>query len=561
MRIVCPICGEEPVKGQRHFCRGMQAPRQQVELELEREPSSHYVQSAPSCTGHHLPLRRGAQAGASAVCASIASLVSKNPALWRSGSALVRCSADDFVAGLLALAVAGTGWHKDPKREIVCTLLGKVADEAARALQGFWRRHLSTRAPRQVKGPDGFTRLNLPHHLVSAPTAPVAPQNAAAAPLRPVPPRAVRKTSDEAGVRSRPPPLNVAVPSREVPCAAHHTGGSGTSTSSSGPPVLASPRQQETPRNKSNPRPSGGRAVPLNPIQALKHRKMQQQKEAEDKRIQNLLEAEEWRARRAQNPGGSAPPSPQGSLQAAIAATASSDGSAGKPTAIEAPEVVVEESGFSTTGGILRAALCEDQSAQCQESGMSAESNAMLTPKERRALRQDMQSSPRDPALRNTGAGGSQPPPLPRAPIAGESSSAPMTLERWRSPAAGAERGSDSPSTPRSRSCAPVQSPGESGSATARLQERMRQRQTSTGRPPQAAAAPSGVAGASGLGTSSSSWQERIEMRQREAQEMQDVESEYKQKTVERSSRRNDAMRRVMERQAQRQQDVDQLEA
>jgi len=50
-------------------------------------------------------------------------------------------------------------------------------------------------------------------------------------------------------------------------------------------------------------------------------------------------------------------------------------------------------------------------------------------------------------------------------------------------------------------------------------------------------------------------------MRQREAQEMQVIEAEHKQKTAERSSRRNDAMRRVMERQAQRQQEVEELEA
>jgi len=59
----------------------------------------------------------------------------------------------------------------------------------------------------------------------------------------------------------------------------------------------------------------------------------------------------------------------------------------------------------------------------------------------------------------------------------------------------------------------------------------------------------------------SSDWMERIETRKRETEEHEEMEAELKQKTSERSCRRNDAMRRVMERQAERQQDVVQLEA
>jgi hypothetical protein len=62
------------------------------------------------------------------------------------------------------------------------------------------------------------------------------------------------------------------------------------------------------------------------------------------------------------------------------------------------------------------------------------------------------------------------------------------------------------------------------------------------------------------LPTGSNGWQERIESRQREADELQEMEAHQKMITDERSSRRNDALRKVMERQAQRQQAVEGLE-
>jgi len=60
--------------------------------------------------------------------------------------------------------------------------------------------------------------------------------------------------------------------------------------------------------------------------------------------------------------------------------------------------------------------------------------------------------------------------------------------------------------------------------------------------------------------TSGSNWQNRIVARQQEAQEAQEIEALQKQQTDERSSRRNDVLRKVMERQAQRQQEVEGLE-
>jgi len=94
-----------------------------------------------------------------------------------------------------------------------------------------------------------------------------------------------------------------------------------------------------------------------------------------------------------------------------------------------------------------------------------------------------------------------------------------------------------------------------SPSATERLRSRLQQRgdntssdsRRDTGNSSNADAAPS--------------WKDRIEMRQRQAEEHEYQEADLKQKLAERSCRRNDAMRRVMERQAQRQQEVIQLEA
>jgi hypothetical protein len=64
----------------------------------------------------------------------------------------------------------------------------------------------------------------------------------------------------------------------------------------------------------------------------------------------------------------------------------------------------------------------------------------------------------------------------------------------------------------------------------------------------------------SGEATDAKNWQARIEARQREAEEHKEMETIHQQRTEERSSRRNDALRKVMERQAQRQQDVEGLE-
>ena len=155
------------------------------------------------------------------------------------------------MAGLLATAVGFPDWHRNPKRALVCALAGRVADEAARALQDFWRGRRQARSqlrqPPKVSG--GYQQLSLANSRTRA-------------------------------------PMQVATASA---------------------PTAPAPRQPETPRNKSNPRPNQARSVPMNPIQAMKMRRAQQQQEAEERRQQSLQEAESERIQR----GASQPPTPK----------------------------------------------------------------------------------------------------------------------------------------------------------------------------------------------------------------------------------------------------------
>jgi len=96
-----------------------------------------------------------------------------------------------------------------------------------------------------------------------------------------------------------------------------------------------------------------------------------------------------------------------------------------------------------------------------------------------------------------------------------------------------------------------------SPSATERLRSRLQQRGEKTASDSRQVQ----DAGSNPNAAIASSWKERIEMRKRQAEEREDQEADVKHQLDERSCRRNDAMRRVMERQAQRQQEVILLEA
>jgi len=504
IRIVCPICGDEPKKGQRHICRPTQQgpPRQQVELELSPQVRSNDTtgsacepRAPPSSTpsGAGISIRRNViSTTPGAMCASIASLISKSPGLWRSGRALARSSGEDFVAGLLATAVSFPDWHKNPKRALVCALAGRVADEAARALQDFWRDRRQARSklrqPRKVVG--GYQQLSL------------------------------------------------AISHTQVPAQA-------TASTPTGP----APRQPGTPRNKSNPRPSQARGVPMNPIQAMKMRRAQQQQEAEERKQQSLQEAENERSQR----GASQPPTPKtprglegGMLRRGIVTIATQELPGDEPGGGSSCSDAVPP--CPSSASTPRAAgLSGRPPVPPGSSGSDEPGGASSLPLERRAFRRGM-ASPR-PSLVS-----------PRSISAAPSANSSSTAQQRTDAAPDATSGTTPNAAATGRfaggnSEARRVSSASPSAATERLRSRMQQRGENSSSNSRR------DTGSTSNADAALSWKERIEMRQREAEEHECQEADLKQKLAERSCRRNDAMRRVMERQAHRQQEVIQLEA
>eukprot|EP00929_Paragymnodinium_shiwhaense_P006906 TRINITY_DN110860_c0_g1_i1.p1 TRINITY_DN110860_c0_g1~~TRINITY_DN110860_c0_g1_i1.p1 ORF type:complete len:620 (+),score=173.19 TRINITY_DN110860_c0_g1_i1:64-1923(+) len=618
MRIVCPICGEEPVKGQRHICRPAEAPapRQQVELELpprwqgsgDLGPGSCSAGSPPSDGSYPaaslqgtgglggLQRRTGLAAKPGAFCASLASLVSKSPGLWKSSKALAKTGGDEFVAGLFAFAVGFPGWNRDPKRVLITALTQRIADDAARLLQQNWRRILALRAaarPKPVAGVGGYLRLELPAGAraavngsdpaaastskVSGASSTVPAPRPLPAGLQPTPPRASsserrpgRPASLERAIR-RPPPLQGA-PAATAPVATSFaqqpsapsrpaTSSAGSSACSMPPP---SPRHPETPKNKSNPRPTAQKGVPMNPIQALKQRRLQQEQEAEERKRLEQQETEERQLRRDASRGSingrsswedadaALPPprpgfeSPQsGGYQAAGFLPEESPGSCGSPPAALEDDLQSYACALAIPGSGTAANGDSDRQEPLE---MTA-----LTPLERRALRQ-----------------AASPAPSPRGSMASRA------LEVTNTVAAVAP-GSSTPRASSSRAGAGAAAAAAASpltAATERLRERMKQRgegnktggfgtrsaaaaapagEASTGAPPGAAARPN--TGPT-LG-----WQSRIEERQRADEECKAVEAEHQAKIAERTEKRADAMRRVWERRAQRQEEVEALDS
>lgn len=277
--------------------------------------------------------------------------------------------------------------------------------------------------------------------------------------------------------------------------------------------------------------------------------------------MQQLLQAEEWRLARAREAAGSAPSTPKDAKALLLAAGGCIAGDSQPTTAdSEGPHAFVgrSPSGPSTPRcmpGVDAADGAIDQSPWSEpphgSSPMVAE--GALTPLERRALRQGNPSprgpKPPIPASFALGAGGyggnaASAPPM----------SAPTTLEQWRP--ATANRLDVGCQEPRASSSKSPSRPAPDGSATARLLERMKHRDGSSAAP--RAESPLGLGACAADRTG---WQARIEARQREAVELEEIETHQRQQTEARSCRRNDALRKVMERQAQRQQDVESLEA
>lgn len=567
MRIVCPVCGDEPKKGQRHICApAVSSTCPEVVESADIPPREEPV------SGAGVLHRRGLKATPNAVCASISSLIQKSPGLWRSTGALARCGGDIFVAGLLASAVSSASWGKDPKGTLIRALTRRVADEAAQAIQECWRSRRSSRAPRRPIKKEGYQQLALAAPRTATASPLPAQSGAAALPRkapRVVPERGSTRGGD-CGSKARPPPLSVVLPRTDH---ADHVSLELALLASQSPSA-----KPETPRNKSNPRPSGVRAVPMNPIQALKQRRAQQDRENEEKRIQQLLDAEESRATRARGGTGSVPASPQGFKALALPSALANDSvpSSADTEALDVSRMLagMPLSGTSTPrcmqSGVdwFAASNVEQDFCQDTSAGVTAAAlEAALTPFERRAARQAL-PSPRAAAM----GSGARPPlpagsvpgacsrtPVPMARGDGESQSAPNTLQQWRQatpPSAEgcpeARRASSASSSPR-KERGPSAPRGEP-TATARLRDRMRQREGLAGAP--RAKSP----GSAGRVEASGGWQDRIEARQREAEDFQEIEAQQRQQTEERSSRRNGALRKVMERQALRQEAVEGLE-
>lgn len=526
MRIVCPNCGQEPLKGQRHVCKPQdlgsgvgQALSPSSVCGADAPPGLAIASAGASIRDSGGIQRRvTTQSTPSTVCASIASLVSKSPSLWRSSSALARSGGEEFVAGLLAAAVSA-GFHKDPKRAMISILSGRIADEAAAAVQAFWRsrcvgRVQPRRPPRYVQGYQQLEVAVPQHRHVVQPRTMASP-----------------RPSDGADQRAA------------QGSAAHR--GEVASPSPQGGFALAllspEPRQPETPRNKSNPRPIAVRAVPINPIQALKLRRQQQLQEEAERKLKQLQKADERNAAArasamAEWGAASRPPSPgMGPHRDAGVGDADANLPDVDDNALDATYKPGQQQPRSEAPG----SAGSDVPTQFRSTGQFS---IVSTPRSAFAGgRPPMLPAPAQEESAKTLRPAMAPPvaALPGAQRRGEGSSASTSRSDWKQ-------------SERPLSADGSQQSTMDRSATERLRERMRQRGSSGGR------AQSGGGGGSEAGKSA--WRQKIEARQRETDELQTQELEERKVVAERSGKRSDAMRRVMERQAQRQQDVMVLE-
>ncbi|CAJ1407934.1 unnamed protein product [Effrenium voratum] len=453
MRIVCPNCGEEPQKGQRHVCREG----------AERE------RALPGLQAESVRRRTVPCATAGSMCASIASLASKNPVLWKSKRRLARCGGEEFVAGLIFMAAGLPSWSRDPKRTLVGAFW-TVATEAAKVLQGFWRQ--TARSVDKAARQSGATEHD--------PTKTSTHCGFHGLPLA--------QRDRTSGVRSESEAPTSSPLTRKV--------SADTASQPLQPAVL----------RKSNPRPTQSRAVPLNPLQALKQR-AQQQQEVEERRLQRRP-AEQ--ARQTREPDGKAPLGQGSQMSSSQHSFQSEDIDRRRsaspwqrfealPVALPAPsqsqDREVPEMQDSTTDSTPK------PDGPSEFAGLAGEH--MPTPLERRQLRQEAELAA---------------PPSPRKALDPFGGYGQATLP--------------------------------SVAATERLRDRLRKREGSGGKSDRTPR-PLPEAGAAQV-----HWKERIEMRHKETEVQQVQEQEEKLRTAERSTKRNDAMRRVMERREQRLQEA-----
>merc|ERR1719387_568789 len=162
MRMVCPICGEEPQKGVRHICR-----RPEPEITGSQVVAVQADEMRPPLLSSAGGIERRKVGGtpAAAAVASISALVSKSSGPLVSKKALCRTKGNDFLVAFLAEALGDSNaWRKDPKKALLLAV-NQVRNEAARSLQGVWRRCLAALRARKQQPPAGngvYQRLALP---------------------------------------------------------------------------------------------------------------------------------------------------------------------------------------------------------------------------------------------------------------------------------------------------------------------------------------------------------------------------------------------------------------
>ncbi|CAE7265341.1 unnamed protein product, partial [Symbiodinium sp. CCMP2456] len=428
-------------------------------------------------------------ATASSMCASIASLASKNPGLWKSSRTLARCGGEDFVAALIFTAAGLPTWSRDPKRTLLAALCGNVAHEAAKALQSFWRqsrRTVSVYQPRPPKEPaNGYSPYRVDKastHHGSFPT-----------------PKASPKVYFQEGEARR--------------------GWGQQSVGSEKNGTAPAPG----PTKKSNPRPVQSRAVPVNPLQAMKNRLAQQQQDAEDRRLHGLQQAEDARLARVGVP--------ETGLRAPQGTGPGSWSSHHSEKSEEAWDEVGERTPAPPAPPPAPKASEEEPPRPIVASGQYEPGHSV-------PVARDVAPAAVEPSA-------ASPPPAPSA----LGDSMPTPLERRQMRQLAANSSSPSPREAVSEGATPAGSaPATCLAATERLRDRLKKREGSGRTGERTRSVPDA--------SSMVNWQERIELRHKEAEEQQVHEREEKQRTAERSTKRNDALKRVMERREQRQADA-----
>ncbi|CAE7376813.1 TBC1D13 [Symbiodinium sp. CCMP2592] len=463
MRIICPNCGEEPQKGQRHVCKTDDA-----SLGLEASGDGPV---GPLLQRSHVAAKSQRRtvpcATASSMCASIASLASKNPGLWKSSRTLARCGGEDFVAALIFTVAGLPTWSRDPKRTLLAALCGNVAHEAAKALQNFWRqrrrRTVSVYQPRPPKEPaNGYSAYRLDKastHHGSFPT-----------------PKAAPKVYFQEGEARRG--------------WAQQSVGSEKNSTAPAPGVA----------KKSNPRPVQSRAVPVNPLQAMKNRLAQQQQDAEDRRLHGLQQAEDVRLAR-----NGVPETDSRALQGTGPGSWSSHH-------FEKPEEAWDEVGEKTPAPPALLPAPKEPTMPIIASGQYEPGHSVLATRDLAPAAVEIPDDKEPSAA-------SPPPPAPAA--LGESMPTPLERRQMRQLAANSS--SPSPREAVSEGATPAGStPTTCLAATERLRDRLKQREGSGRTGERTRSVPDA--------SSMVNWQERIELRHKEAEEQQVHEREEKQR-------------------------------